>query len=82
MGVGSLAQRISNLTTTLDGTAEQPEIGLIQRVKKLEDFQVKILSRLNLWGGVLLGAFAVSGFMNGKAAAVIHTIITGLAGAG
>jgi hypothetical protein len=81
-GMGSLSQRIANITTTLDGTPEQPEIGLISRVKSVESFQRKLMDRLNLWGGVLLGSFALSGIMNGKAAAVVHTIITGVIGVG
>lgn len=80
-GVFSLSRRVDNLTTTLDGTAEQPEIGLISRVKAVEDFQLKLMSRLNLWGGILLGAFAASGFANGAAPMAIKAILKAFAGA-
>ena len=79
-GIGSLSQRIVNITTTLDGTEEQPEIGLISRVKELEKFNGMVLKRINLWGGVLLGAFAASGFANGSAFKAIAGIVKALGG--
>jgi preprotein translocase subunit SecY len=62
---------------TLYGTPENPDSGLVRRVADQEKQFSHILNRLNLWGGILLGAFVASGVLNGKAAEVIHGIISG-----
>lgn len=77
-GVEALASRILQLGITLHGTPEEPGLGLVGRVKEIEKLATSIKSRLNMWGGVLLGAFVASGLLNGKAAEVIHTILAGL----
>jgi len=74
-GVLSLSVRIENIGVTLHGTNEDPELGLVYRVRKIEGLAEKITTRLNVWGGILLGAFIVSGFLNGAAAKAIHDVI-------
>lgn len=74
-GVISLAKRVGNLTVTLDGTEEQPEIGLISRVRSLEDDRKKLMGRLNLWGGLILGIMTANGLADGTVGKVIAGVL-------
>lgn len=61
-----LALRVSQVEQDVDDMQEK-----ISTISTAFD---SIKNRLNLWGGVLLGAFAASGFIDGKAVAVIKAI--------
>jgi hypothetical protein len=74
-GIQSLADSVKNIKVTLHGTPEEPELGLVSRTKRIEDLSNKVISRLNIWGGVLLGAFIASGLLSGEAAKTVHNLL-------
>lgn len=74
-GIQSLADSVKNIKVTLHGTPEEPELGLVNRTKRIETLANKVILRLNIWGGVLLGAFLATGLLSGEASKTVHNIL-------
>lgn len=75
-----LALEVQRLKVTLHGDRDDPGAGLVARVRALEDGNSKMIRRLNLWGGILLGVISAKGLLDGDITKVVHAVLAGLGG--